>query len=70
MGWIKAHTGLQGNEWEDKLAKEVIKNSQADIEIAVPFPISVVKSYDKISLTNWQTHWCNSTAGRDIPHNQ
>ncbi|GIY79608.1 RNase H domain-containing protein [Caerostris darwini] len=63
--WIKAHVGFQGNERADEYAK--IATTHNTIDINVPLNIATLKKkLNKEIMTEWQTHWSNTTKGREV----
>lgn len=60
---VSAHTGVQGNELADELAKETTKSLV--IDSSLPAPPSHIKKLLKIKvLQDWQADWDASTKGR------
>lgn len=65
LAWIKTHAGLIGNERADLLAKSVIEQGTADIDINWPYPRSLVNKVIKDNIRReWQQRWISSSKGR------
>ncbi|XP_071041890.1 uncharacterized protein [Parasteatoda tepidariorum] len=63
INWIKAHSGIEGNEEADWVAKEATKLGQIDFEI--PGEKCEIKSYIKnITFNRWRNDWRSSDKGR------
>ncbi|GBM43947.1 hypothetical protein AVEN_251646-1 [Araneus ventricosus] len=64
LGWVKAHTGIKGNEIADTLAKEATTDG---IPASLPFPKSFLKKQLlQLSLSRWQAEWDNGETGRSV----
>lgn len=60
--WVKAHSGILGNEIADGYAKEAAASAHPT---SVPLPYSLIKRKLKINLNyQWQLSWNNSKTGR------
>jgi len=55
--WVKAHSGIKGNEMADRLAKEA-----ATEDIGVLACALITEGKEK-EITKWQEQWTNSTKG-------
>lgn len=49
--WVPAHIGIQGNEMEDKAAKEAFKNNE--INLSVSISKNVFKSIKEKLKVSW-----------------
>ncbi|GBM25710.1 hypothetical protein AVEN_241982-1 [Araneus ventricosus] len=64
ISWIKAHVGYDGNEEEDRLAKEAAKSDRDPPSVKAP--ISFLKSIfkKKKMMEDWQSDWEDEDTGR------
>lgn len=60
--WIPAHTGIEGNETADKLAKSAVNKNGNNVELC--FGRGEAKSISQGIMTKWQELWNNDTMGR------
>jgi ribonuclease HI len=63
LHWIKAHTGIQGNEEADKLAKQATTKPNPDSILPLP-PSFIKKKLQQLRLTEWSKIWVDSPKGR------
>ncbi|KFM61799.1 hypothetical protein X975_05129, partial [Stegodyphus mimosarum] len=62
--WIKAHTGIYGNELADGLAKDAATGNNITA-VQIPWPTSYLKkTLRQIVCNKWQQEWTNSLTGR------
>ncbi|XP_035218697.1 uncharacterized protein LOC118191941 [Stegodyphus dumicola] len=62
--WIKAHTGIYGNELADGLAKDAATGNNITT-VQIPWPTSYLKkTLRQIVCNKWQQEWTNSLTGR------
>lgn len=62
--WVPAHTGIQGNEKADGLAKEAAIDAEPTL---IPYPATHAKNtIAKHALQQWQNVWNEATTGRTL----
>ena len=63
--WVPAHSGIQGNEKADKIAKESVKKEE--VEMKVKLSKREEKSIIWREINNqWNQHWKQEEKGRHL----
>jgi len=63
FNWVKAHTGINGNEMADRLAKEVATEDKGVLVYdKIPKQTLITEGKEK-EITKWQEQWTSSTKG-------
>ena len=62
ISWVKAHTGIYGNELADQLAKQAARSNEPVSYNKVP-KSEILKTLREESMATWETEWQATTNG-------
>ena len=64
FGWVKAHTGIEGNGVADKLAKEAAQEADDQNIVYARIPTTLVATeLKKEGIVKWQSQWDSTEKG-------